>query len=59
MGNSDLSEYVQLDACLHSCCLTRTLGVPHRLIQDDVYEGKVIPKGSWVSENTVDAGLRC
>ncbi|EIN11184.1 cytochrome P450 [Punctularia strigosozonata HHB-11173 SS5] len=27
------------------------LSVPHRLIQDDVYEGKVIPKGSWCLAN--------
>ena len=27
------------------------LGVPHSLIEDDVYEGKVIPQGTTVIAN--------
>lgn len=26
------------------------IGIPHRLMEDDVYEGKLIPKGSLVSQ---------
>jgi cytochrome P450 len=47
----DMSSLPYLNALIKETMRWRTIahmGVPHSLMEDDVYEGKVIPKGTTV-----------
>ncbi|KAH8805047.1 cytochrome P450 [Xylogone sp. PMI_703] len=51
----DLDELPYLSACLSEVLRWRPVaagGIPHVLIQDDVYEGYVLPKGTILFANT-------
>lgn len=38
--------------CLSKPCTYTTAGVPHRVMEDDVYQGMFIPKGATIVANT-------